>query len=131
MSQSDEELPKFWAVNESELFNTRAEMARLGIPSDAIKIVVERKDYEELQRRLDETEMHVGKHECNIVQVTKERDAALERVRELEEALDFYSHPVRYHTHHSMGYGLNKSEDRMSQMDMDSGAVARKALEGK
>lgn len=50
-------------------------------------------------------------------------------VKRLREGLEFYSHSVRYHVHHDMGYGLQKDPERYSAMDVDSGQRARDLLE--
>ena len=47
------------------------------------------------------------------------------------EALEFYSMPAKYHTHHASGHGLgggNRPEEIMSQMEIDSGYLATETI---
>ena len=59
--------PKFYAVAKVHLKNTSAELTRLGTPTEVIKIVVERKDYDELlavaERMSDEIESLKQQHQ--------------------------------------------------------------------
>jgi hypothetical protein len=59
-------------------------------------------------------------------QYRRETEHLHEQLAHAEETLRFYSAAVKYHTHYRGGYGLNRSEMKMSQMEVDSGELARK-----
>lgn len=65
----------------------------------------------------------------SLIKELKEENADLKKqLEKYKTALEFYTHSVKYHTHHLYGYGFNKSKDQLSEMDIDSGLIAREAL---
>lgn len=46
-----------------------------------------------------------------------------------KQALEFYSRAIDYNVHYVHGYGIQRTEDKMSRIDADGGETARKALQ--